>query len=314
MTAGVLAMGAAAFGLAALSVSLLVGIALPAVSRVAGRLTPSAAAWLWRAMAFAPAACAAMVVAAVFWLVPCHCVAHGAHHPHLCAEHATAWPAASVALLAGVLALRWLVTLAKSAWRAWRSHEVRRSLEAASVVGDDGVRRVPGASPWAVTVGLLRPRVFFTEAMSADADACVVLAHERAHATGRHELWQWCVSLAASLHVPGVGAFIARQLSVAQEMAADEAAALDVVDRERVAAALVRLARQARSAPAAGFAFGASPLSIRVRSLLSEPRPVGSGRLVATGLTFAGLLVAGAIAMNAEGLHHSLETLFGHLR
>lgn len=310
MTLGAFALALATFGLAGIAVSIVVLALLRSMDRVAGHASPQAAAWLWRAAAFAPWPVALATVGAVFGLVPDHCLAHGAHHPHLCLAHAAAWPAVGVAWLAAAVAVRAAVASAVTAWRAWRSARVVRQLDSASARRDTNARRIPAAGSWAVTAGILRPRVFITETLATDVDQRVVLEHERLHATGRHALWQCAAALAGFLHVPGVAAALARRLTVAHEMAADEAAARAVGDRSRVAAVLVRLARQNRMAPAGAMAFGATSLETRVRALLGEARADISRQVAWMAALGVGAVMV-AIGTHAAPLHHGLETLFG---
>lgn len=117
-----------------------------------------------------------------------------------------------------------------------------------------------------------------------------VLAHERAHLRGRHDL---ILAAADSLQraFPRVAAFRTARTELGRlvEMLADDNAARQS-DRTTVATALVRLAEHGMTPVTALGAGGESALS-RVRRLISPVRPLGAGRTTLAALAL-GILVA----------------------
>jgi Zn-dependent protease with chaperone function len=117
-----------------------------------------------------------------------------------------------------------------------------------------------------------------------------VLAHERAHLRGRHDL---ILAAADSLQraFPRIAAFRTARTELGRlvEMLADDNAARQS-DRTTVATALVRLAEHGMTPVTALGAGGESALS-RVRRLISPVRPLGAGRTTLAALAL-GMLVA----------------------
>lgn len=134
-----------------------------------------------------------------------------------------------------------------------------------------------------------RGEVVLTSAAMASLDAdqlACVLAHERAHLRGRHDL---VIALAAGMHaafpfVPAL-AYAKGEVSRLLEMIADDAAAASN-DRITLATALIRLAEGA--APAGTLAAGGDSAVARVRRLAAPSSPLGRIRMV---LILAGLAV-----------------------
>lgn len=149
----------------------------------------------------------------------------------------------------------------------------------------------------------------------AERDA--LLAHERAHLTGRHHLYLVATELSARCH-PALRALCA-PMGYALERCADEAAAHAVGDRGIAARAIGRAALAARSAkgpaaarPAPALAAAAGPVPRRVAALLgrtaARPR-VGRAAVVTL---IACLAVSGAAALDAtHDLHSSIEVAQG---
>ncbi|WP_198417631.1 M56 family metallopeptidase [Cryobacterium fucosi] len=140
--------------------------------------------------------------------------------------------------------------------------------------------------------GRARQVVLTSAALSAldHSQLLAVLAHERAHLRGRHDL---ILAAADALQhaFPRVAAFrIARtELGRLVEMLADDNAVRHS-DRTTVATALVRLAEHGVTPVAALGAGGESALN-RVRRLISPVRPLGTGRTAVAALAM-GVLVA----------------------
>ncbi|MEU6019286.1 M56 family metallopeptidase [Streptomyces sp. NPDC047515] len=223
--------------------------------------------------------------------------------------------AAALALLAGCAA-----AVARAAHRHWAElHRAARSPGCA----DDELAVLRDSRPDAyalpgrpgtpgrivVTTGMLRALD------PAERDA--LLAHERAHLTGRHHLFIAAAELAALCH-PALRSLRA-PMRYALERCADEAAASAVGDRHVAARAIGRAALAARAAegaarprPRVALAAAAGPVPRRVAALLgrSAPRP-RMGRAAAAAL-LACLVVSGAATLDATNdLHSSIEAAQG---
>lgn len=231
-------------------------------------------------------------------------------------------PALALPLSAVALAL--LLGCAAAMTRAARSHWAQLHRTARPEHGDNSELAVlrdarpdayalPGrpGSPGriVVTTGMLHALE------PAERDA--LLAHERAHLTGRHHLYLVAAELSARCH-PALRALRA-PMGYALERCADEAAAQAVGDRGVAARAIGRAALAARTAkgpasarPAAALAAAAGPVPRRVAALLgrtaARPR---IGRAAAATL-IACLAVSGAAALDAtHDLHSSIEVAQG---
>ncbi|MFF9074812.1 M56 family metallopeptidase [Streptomyces sp. NPDC014872] len=230
-------------------------------------------------------------------------------------------PAAAVPLAAAALAL--LVGCAVAVVRAARRHwaQLHRPARPGRTEGELAVVRdsrpdayaLPGrpgtSGRIVVTTGMLR-------ALDPD-ERDALLAHERAHLTGRHHLYLAAVELAALCH-PALRSLRA-PIGYALERCADEAAAAAVGDRRIAARAIGRAALAARAAegeerPRPRVALGAAvgPVPRRVAALLGRgtPRP-RVGRAAAAALLVC-LVVSGAAALDATSdLHSSIEAAQG---
>lgn len=144
-----------------------------------------------------------------------------------------------------------------------------------------------------------------TTVASLDADqlACV-LAHERAHLRGRHDL---VIALAAGMHAafPFVPAlrYAKAEVSRLLEMVADDAAA-GSNDRITLATALIRLAEGA--VPAGTLGAGGDSAVARVRRLAAPSNPLGRIRMVLTLSGVAVLAVTPVLLAAAPALAVSL--------
>lgn len=231
-------------------------------------------------------------------------------------------PALALPLAAVALAL--LLGCAAGMTRAARRHWAQLHRTARPEHGDDSELAVlrdarpdayalPGrpGSPGriVVTTGMLHALE------PAERDA--LLAHERAHLTGRHHLYLVAAELSARCH-PALRALRA-PMGYALERCADEAAARAVGDRAVAARAIGRAALAARTAggpakahPAPALAAAAGPVPRRVAALLgrtaARPR---IGRAAAATL-IACLAVSGVAALDAtHDLHSSIEAAQG---
>ncbi|MFD7427144.1 M56 family metallopeptidase [Streptomyces sp. NPDC059818] len=235
---------------------------------------------------------------------------------------AAAEPAAAAPLAAAALAL--LLGCAAAVTGAARSHWLQLHRATGPGRGDGSELAVlrdtrpdayalPGrpGSPGriVVTTGMLHALE------PAERDA--LLAHERAHLTGRHHLYLAVAELSARCH-PALRALRA-PMGYALERCADEAAADAVGDRKVAARAIGRAALAARTAggdsaphPAPALGAVAGPVPRRVAALLG--RTAGRPRLglAAAATLIACLAVSGAAALDAtHDLHSSIEVAQG---
>ncbi|MYT74946.1 MULTISPECIES: M56 family metallopeptidase [unclassified Streptomyces] len=137
-----------------------------------------------------------------------------------------------------------------------------------------------------------------------------LMAHERAHLTGRHHLLSAVVDLAAVVH-PALRS-VRASLSFHLERWADEAAAEAVGDRKAAAAAIARAAL-ARSSHGTGsyplLSAARGPVPRRVEALLGPAPSSPTGRTRRRGAAMAttlALAALGTVAL-AYGLHEYVE-------
>ena len=293
----------AALSIVAAFVSVTVGAALALGTRRLGGLAPTARARVLLAAAVAPALAALTCAAALLadtQLFGCH-----AHH---CLERRAGAQVPPLILALTMAALvRVGAALLQAARNVRRSAVLCRRLETAGEQQDPTV--LPLAEPQAFVVGLLRPRVYVSRGLvgtHSEADIEVVVAHEQAHVRRRDPLRRLLASVALGFHVPGIAGWIERQIVRSQEMAADADAACAVHDAQRVAEALVRMARL-RVHRAAQVAWLGDHLEARVQALLGgtpgSDRPGSSALVVAAAVALALGIAA------AEPIHRAAETL-----
>jgi Zn-dependent protease with chaperone function len=213
---------------------------------------------------------------------------------------ALASTAGAVFILAAAGRLAWFTgtAVASSRRRRARHDEVlalvgRRGPVPGMVVLEDdrpAVYGVPGRRRIVFTTGALR------RLDSHQLDA--VLAHERAHLTGRHHL---VIILATALHraFPHVAFFAvaASQIGCLVEMAADDSAARRA-HRLTLADALLTLA--AARVPAGALGAGGTAGAQRIQRLIDSPPPSGRSRRMATSAL--ALIAAPAVAFSAPAL------------
>jgi Zn-dependent protease with chaperone function len=273
------------------------------------------AAWL----ALAASAIASVVLAGVALMVPTERVSGGiawllaACQMALRAQYAQPGGTA----LAGAGGLLAVAVTARIAWctattlgamaRTGRRHRRRLRL-AARQDARLGALVVDHEEPAAYCVpGIRRPVVLTTGALRVldETQLAAVLAHERAHQSGRHHL---LVALAAvpAAAFPRVPAFRHARDQVARlaELAADDVAATRS-PRLAVAEALLTLG----TAPAGAGALGAggSTAAARVRRLIAAPNPLGRaasacGRLAIASLIALPVILLAAPAVGAFGM------------
>ena len=293
-------------------------LGVPVARRLAEALPPRAAAWL---LALTSAVLAALGAGALTLLA----LAGTMRLPVVAALGHMSAPVARqvdpVGLPVGVLAVLVLAAAALAVGRAARRHlvELREAARAVRRYGGAGDLTVlPGAAADAFALPGLpgRPgRVVVTAGMlrGLDPDECeVLLAHERAHLSGRHHLLVVCADLAACLH-PALRA-LRGPLSFQLERWADENAARVVGDRGLTARAVARAALASAGAPsgarpAAAPGAATGPVPRRVAALLAPPQPRRTRPALAVAAVLAGcLLGSGGAALDAaQDLHAGIE-------
>ncbi|MDQ3700312.1 MAG: M56 family metallopeptidase [Chloroflexota bacterium] len=207
--------------------------------------------------------------------------------------------------LAGGVGLRTAFCLAAGWIRTRSEREAQRRVLA--LVG----RRESHAGAWLVdhptpSVYCMpgrRPQVVVTTGAVTALDRAqmeAVLAHERAHLQGRHDM-VLLVAAALQSAFPFVPLFrIAReQLAVLVEMHADDQA-LRSSDRRELATALVALAEGA--APVGTFGAGGASALARVRRLSRPPAPLGLPRTLMTLAAAASVVVVPVLMIAAPGM------------
>lgn len=295
-------------------------VVVPAARRSADALAPARAVRLLAATGAGLALCTVLaltlLVATGAGRLSAVAAAGEFVHPLVAAAPGTALPlaAAALVLIAGCAAA---VTRAVSGhWsQLHRARPDRSEGEELAVLRDSrpDAYALPGrpGSPGriVVTTGMLHA----LDPIEREA----LLAHERAHLTGRHHLYLAAVELSARCH-PALRALRA-PMGYALERCADEAAAHAVGDRRVAARAIGRAALAARTAgeasaprPAVALPAAAGPVPRRVAALLgraaARPRV---GRAAAATLLVC-LAVSGAAALDATyDLHSSIEIAQG---
>lgn len=285
-------------------------------------LAPAAQSRVLLCAALLPAFVAVTVTVAALapsfgWIVD-HCaLSLDSHtHPHICAAHHVATlPALTLLALSGVFAARVIFAFARTARAIVSAVLTRRALaQVASESTSLGAQVLPFEEPQAFVVGLFRPSVFVTRGLLADTHREhleAVLAHEAAHIRRRDSLRRLAAFIALPFHLPGIAAWIERRLARAHEMAADAEAAALIRSPERVAHALVRLARANRPAPTFALAFGGSNLEVRVATLLDSRPRMDQPKTAA--LAVAGVMGLVLVGFSADAIHHGVEMLLGIL-
>jgi Zn-dependent protease with chaperone function len=312
----------AASAFVAFSTSAVLGVGLAAFRQRLAGLTAAAEARVLFGVSLLPMlACVAVMSAALApsfgWIVD-HCSqAVDVHaHPHICmAHHVSELPARTLVVLAAVLLVR----------LSFSGAHLLRGVIAALVTGralarvssqrrEIGVRVLPFDEPQAFVVGTFSPAVFVTRGLLAEAHRehlAPVLSHERAHVRRRDPLRRLVACLALGFHLPGLAAWLERRLARAHEMAADADAAGEMHSRERVATALVRLARAQKHVLRTVLAFGDSDVELRVATLLDCRRrydqPGKAVLIVGVAMLFV------LVAVSAGSVHHGVEIVLGLL-
>jgi Zn-dependent protease with chaperone function len=151
---------------------------------------------------------------------------------------------------------------------------------------------IAGEDAFAITYGLIRPRVLVSSGLAAaltPGETSAVLAHEREHLRHRDPLRLLAARLAAAwgCYLPAAG-WLARRAALRHELAADRAAA-ESAGRGVLAAALLKLAAM----PASPAIAAASPAGDERRSLEARITQLEWGRPLRQHLAVSQLLASG---------------------
>lgn len=151
---------------------------------------------------------------------------------------------------------------------------------------------VAGDDAFAITYGLIRPRILVSTGLAASLSAAeirAVLAHEREHLRHRDPLRLLAARLAAAwgCYLPAAG-WLVRRATLRRELAADRAAA-GSAGRGVLAAALLKLAAM----PASPAIAAASPAGDGRRSLEARITQLERGRPLRQRLAVSRLLASG---------------------
>jgi len=213
---------------------------------------------------------------------------------------------AALRVAVGSRALRALVRTSK------RAMPPDVATEAAALGCAASLEVVAGAEPFAITYGLLRPRILVSAGLAtalAPAEIRAVLAHEREHLRHRDPLRLLATRLLAAwcCYLPAAHWF-ADWAALRRELAADRAAA-GCTGRGVLAAALLKLA-STPPYPTVGAASpgGSEPWSLEARvTQLENGRPprqqVAINRLLASG---GALVLLGAASLCCAALSQVL--------
>ena len=295
-------------------------LAAAAAWPLAGRLPPVAATWLLAGSAVALAAASSAVLGLLTLTALVRIPPAAAAGEMSMQVIRRGYPASvPVAVAAGVLLAAAAVGACRAAWHR----------TAALIAAGRQARRLPGTRQVVVTDDQAADaytlpgwpcRIVVTAGMMralSHPERQVLLAHERAHASGFHYLFTTAARLAAAAN-PLLRP-VAAAVGYTVERWADERAAAAAGDRRLAARAIATAALAAtaapprRAGPAAALAAvtrqrgmrGAGPVPRRVAALLSPPPPPRLLLLAAAVLLVA---VAGASALEAaRDLHGLLE-------
>ena len=257
-------------------------------------------------------------IAHVLGLGEDHCHTHG-HHLHLCVVHSPLLIGSTHEqfMLGGLAAmiLAWVFGLTL---RFHRGQSALRMLLALSTPSTDAspYHVVRSQRPFAVTAGLLRPKVILSSRLLEELhpiELGTVLSHELAHQCRRDGLRLVAADIFARMHLPATHRFIREQFGLAIEQACDEIAAKQSGDRLQVAETILKLARLVGvSPPVAQFvgpSFTGSDATRRVEGLLKPPLPLPPWLAVGPHV-FTGFLMAVGL-ITSDWWHHSAETFIG---
>jgi beta-lactamase regulating signal transducer with metallopeptidase domain len=234
------------------------------------------------------------------WFVAGHC------HTSQCQSHG---PQSSLAVLPAALLAAWtLYSVVLCLYRQWLP--ARHLCDQLTMMGVDqgGYITLEDNQPMAFTLGWLKPRIFVSRglqnACSATEIDCI-LQHEAAHRERRDNL-RLLAGRLLTAPLPQRWTHCALDdLKLCCEQACDSRAA-NLLSRESVAAALIKVTRlQQRVPPVGSLAFSGNHTRQRILALLDAPQtPLANGKLFAAA-TVTLLIILALI----DPLHRAVELL-----
>ncbi|MCG8588618.1 MAG: M56 family metallopeptidase [Proteobacteria bacterium] len=241
-----------------------------------------------------------------------HCLRH-AEHPHLCLVHLPATLRGPLVAAGSLTAVALAFGFTRATARVARQRKGLALLGATASTATVPERHVvPSDHPFSFVAGLVRPKIWVASALEESLAAdqlAVVLAHERAHAERRDPLRAATAAALSWPLWPSVRRAILGELALASEQTCDEAAALRLGDRLRVAEAILAVERLVHRTstsfvPSSASAFGGSNVRARVQGLVGD---LGAKRLPPWVPGAAIALVGVALPLGADALHHGME-------
>lgn len=234
------------------------------------------------------------------WLVASHC------HGTLCGEHVPLGIVPGLGLLALLVTLSVLISLAISAYRALRQNRRLLNLLAAGAQRQRDYWTLQMEQATAFTVGFWRPTVVVSQGLLAacdQRDIDILLAHEFAHRRRRDNLRVLLMGL-LTLTLPGpIRAKIRDHFRLTVERSCDLSAARSH-SKVAVADAIVKVARLCHvGANTVTSAFANHHVESRVHFLLNPTPPRASKAL---WLALLAALAIGTLLL-VTPLHHELE-------
>lgn len=288
--------------------------AAPWLSRAAWPLrTPRAGIAAWLACSLSAAG--SLALAGLVMAVPCVQLSADAATLRACLSLLGAQYASPVGAVAGVAG--GLVAAAVASRVVWACGSAAVAARRRRAVHDDvlaiiakpgpaaDVRIIDGDWPTVYCLPGRRRIVLTTGALSRldDGELDAVLAHERAHLSGRHHL---VLALAAAMPraFPAVGLFavVARQVAYLVEIAADDAAARRA-PRLTVASALLAVA--GAGLPVGALGAGGSAAAQRIQRLINPPQHSRKQQAVTcAAMATAAALVIATVALAYLSITH----------
>lgn len=292
---------------------LLLALLYPTVRRPLTDCNPGSRARLLTALASLPASLGLLSTLLLYLPatrglgVATHC-----HEGIGCGTHAPAVSGGALELLLPLLALgivaAALLRVVPPLLRQVR--QARQLTIMARLDRNEGHAVVEAEETFALTVGLLRPRIILSSGLLRQLNAVQLrslLLHEKAHAERHDALRQWLTALAAPSLLGGPGRPLQQDLYTACEQACDQQAAMGVGDPLDVADSLLKTQRSANTAAARSPSSAESALDARVAALLRPPRPERLPAPVLVMGVAATALITALIGLDV--LHHGAEQM-----
>lgn len=283
-------------------------LAAMAARPLVGRLPPAAAAWLLvlsaLALALASSAVLGMLALTALVRIPLVDSLAGMSWPVISQHDPAATP---VAMAAGALLAAAATAACRALWRRARAL-IAAGREAYHLPGAGQVVVTDDAAADAYTLPGLPCRIVITTGMLralSGPERQVLLAHERAHASGLHYLFTTAARLAAAANP--VLLPVSSAVGYAVERWADERAAAVTGDRELAARAIARAALATTAAPRRRAAGALGAVSIPARMHRAGPVPRRVAALLGPAPQPQLLLLAAAVLLVALSGFSALE-------